>query len=306
MDNELTILVCSCDSYEDSWYPFFKLLKKYWQDCPYEIVLNTESKKFSYDGLNITCLQAFKDKTVPYGERLLFHLDKIKSKYVLLMLDDFFIRDYVNTERINNYLEVMNNNPDIATVTLCNGFEDDDYDDGVLSDCCLRPKYCNYKMNLQCGIWNREKFISFLRKNETPWDIERYGSIRCCHSDDKFYILKKEAIPPINYGKKEGLSWGIVRGKWVYDDIVPLFEENDISIDLNQRGFFDRDNYVNITVSNAQFDLKGIKSLGFHEWLGYQLFRVVRMIKMKLGLKYDEYYIAYKKRKWESKGEKNV
>ncbi len=306
MNNELTILVCSCDTYEDTWYPFFKLLKKFWQDCSYEVVLNTESKNFSYDGLNITCLQAFKDNTVPYGERLLFHLNHIKSKYILLMLDDFFIREYVNEEKINNYIDVMNNNPDIATVTLCNSFEDDDFDDGVICDCCLRPKYCNYKMSLQCGIWNREKLISYLRKNETPWDIERYGSIRCCRSDDKFYILKKDALLPINYGKKDGLTWGIVRGKWIYDDIVPLFKENDISIDLNERGFYDREKCVNITSSNDKNIINGIKSLGLCEWIEYQLFRIIRIMKKKMGFEYDEYYIAYKKRKWESKGEKNV
>ena len=36
---EVTILVNSCDLYEDTWYPFFKLLQLQWPECPYKVVL---------------------------------------------------------------------------------------------------------------------------------------------------------------------------------------------------------------------------------------------------------------------------
>ena len=39
------------DSYEDRWYPFFKLLTTYWPQCNYDILLNTETKDFDYPGL---------------------------------------------------------------------------------------------------------------------------------------------------------------------------------------------------------------------------------------------------------------
>ena len=50
MDNSVTILVSSCDLYEDAWYPFFKLLKIQWPECEqYRIVLNTETKTYNPD-----------------------------------------------------------------------------------------------------------------------------------------------------------------------------------------------------------------------------------------------------------------
>lgn len=53
--SDLTIVVCSCDKYEDLWYPYFEIFKKNWSDCKYPIVLNTESKNYYHDGLHIQC-----------------------------------------------------------------------------------------------------------------------------------------------------------------------------------------------------------------------------------------------------------
>jgi hypothetical protein len=73
-NNFCTIIVNSCDAYDDTWYPFFKLLKKYWPNCKFPIVLNTETKKFEYEGLDIKVInlpkkyQKRKDKNymMPY------------------------------------------------------------------------------------------------------------------------------------------------------------------------------------------------------------------------------------------------
>ena len=54
MSNEITVLVNSCDEYSEIWDVFFTLFKKYWPQCEYPIVLNTESKSYSFDGLDIT------------------------------------------------------------------------------------------------------------------------------------------------------------------------------------------------------------------------------------------------------------
>ena len=49
----VTILVNSCDNYDDLWLPFFTLLKKYWVPLNVRVILNTETKKFSLDGMSI-------------------------------------------------------------------------------------------------------------------------------------------------------------------------------------------------------------------------------------------------------------
>ena len=50
---DCTLLVNSCDAYSDLWEPFFKMLGVHWPDCPYPIVLNTESKAFKHVAFDV-------------------------------------------------------------------------------------------------------------------------------------------------------------------------------------------------------------------------------------------------------------
>lgn len=77
--NDCTILLCSCDAYSDCWEPFFKLLKKFGDNCPYRIQLNTESAKYDYDGFEIQCLQKYTNGQVSYGERMLATMPTLKE-----------------------------------------------------------------------------------------------------------------------------------------------------------------------------------------------------------------------------------
>lgn len=86
--NRVTLLVNSCDAYADLWQPFFTLLKRYFLPLPAEILLNTETKNFAFDGLNLRCVHS----TAPtYGERMTDALREVKTEYTLLLLDDFFL-----------------------------------------------------------------------------------------------------------------------------------------------------------------------------------------------------------------------
>ena len=108
MSNECTLLVNSCDNYSDTWTPFFKLLSKYWPDCPYKIVLNTESLSFKYNDLNINTFSFYKEgKSVSWGRRVIRHLKKIETEFVLIVLDDFFIRANVDQARIEECISWM-------------------------------------------------------------------------------------------------------------------------------------------------------------------------------------------------------
>lgn len=73
--NRVTLLVNSCDAYADLWQPFFTLLKRYFVPLPAEILLNTETKDFAFDGLNLRCVHS----TAPtYGERMTDALREVK------------------------------------------------------------------------------------------------------------------------------------------------------------------------------------------------------------------------------------
>lgn len=35
--NDVTVLVNSCDAYEDLWFPYFEFFRLNWPDCPYKL-----------------------------------------------------------------------------------------------------------------------------------------------------------------------------------------------------------------------------------------------------------------------------
>ena len=108
----LSVVVMSCDAYEDIHRSFYTK-RKIWGNCPYETYLITETKDSEYA------------KTIKtQGEwtaRLRQALEKIDTEYVLFMLDDFFIREYVDQERIDKVLNSFQS--DIATFNFERAFD---------------------------------------------------------------------------------------------------------------------------------------------------------------------------------------
>lgn len=293
---DCSVLVCSCDTYEDTWYPFFELFSKYWPVCPFAVVLNTETKKYRFKEEYIDSLQMH-NKNDSYSKRLLDYLKYINTDYVLIMLDDFFIRSEVDNKRIMELLEYMRENDDVAVISFDSVEDELNVDDGNLEGFLLRPRYGDYLFNLQSGIWNRKKLMSLLNENENPWELEIYGSMRCSQKKYRFYTLKDLSLTPINYGKRPGLTWGIVRGKWVYDDVEDLFKDNNISIDLSIRGNYYNDKKKTVLLNNSKISLRDrIERYGFGLFVKMQVFRVVRIIRKTLHLEYENDYFEYKRK----------
>lgn len=118
LENNCTMLVNSCDSYEDCWEAFFELLLIQWQDFNMKIVLNTETKNYSYKGLSIETMRLCR-KEMPWGKRLIETLKRIDTKYILFALDDFYLERPVRVEELRKCYGYMEQNPKIAYFPLC-------------------------------------------------------------------------------------------------------------------------------------------------------------------------------------------
>lgn len=237
MNNSVTILVNSCDSYEDCWYPFFKLLKKYWPERKFPIVLNTETKTFNYEDMKIktiNVLEKHKNKNISWSKRLKDVLKRIDSKYILFMLDDFFITDFVNNEKINQIINWMNKDKNIGVFSLypIEKNEYQDIQDNKYEDFVLRNKKGPYRFNCQIAIWDRKFLISCLRDFESPWDWELIGNRRSRRTNRKFYTLSTDAKLIFQYDFR---NIGVIRRKWLLPKTAELFEKENIDVDFSIR-----------------------------------------------------------------------
>ena len=192
---DYSILVLSCDKYEPCWTPFFTLLDKYWEGHP-SVYLVTESKKCEYcNTININ--------SDIWSRRFLGALREIESDYVLVMLDDFFIRDYVDIDRISDI--------EFTSDIICYNFELEYREPALrLNEWDIQKNNQVYLTSTQPSLWDRKKLITLIGDNMSPWEFE----LQVVDSPYDFYINNQNYIIDVGYRHQDlSVGWGITRGK---------------------------------------------------------------------------------------------
>lgn len=238
MKNDCTILVISTDVNSDLWNPYFKLLVKFWDNLKYKVILSTQSSKYNCDDLEIENINSHNN--VIWGQRVLECLDKISTEYVLLFLDDYFIKSEVKQTELDYYFKYMDNHKDVNCIylnTLINN-------SNSKTDCeklVELRKGERYSSNCQVGIWRKSKLAEIISPFENPWQLELFGGHRTIFFSGKYFCLSNEKFKPIDYCR-----YGLCKqGKLIkeeYDYLISNFEF--INCDILKRGFFDE----NLTV----------------------------------------------------------
>ncbi|MGC3977974.1 MAG: hypothetical protein QM751_06915 [Paludibacteraceae bacterium] len=235
MNDKYSILINSTDSYSDCWYPFFTLLKNIWKNIGVKIYLNCENKVFTFDGVDIYPIR--NQKSFTWSECLLNAIEQIKSPIILYMQDDYFVDSVVDSKSIDEFAELMIQNPEIKTIGLTKfgspaskAFYPDD------NRLKIVRQHAKYRISLQAGMWNKECLKSYLLSDENGWMFEIFGSGRARKKKDLFLTIssdsfKKDAV--INY-----MHTGIIKGKW-HKNIPDFFKSENIDIDFSIRGLID-------------------------------------------------------------------
>lgn len=213
----MKIVILSCDNYEQYWEPFFICLNKYYPNHP-DCYLVTETKTCKYcNTININ--------TSIWTDRFREALKQIPDDQVLVMLEDFFIRQLVNEQEIENAINIMKKDNNIA---VCN-FELQ-YRDGI------KTNYSNYDMqknnqmylnSCQPSLWNKEILIKRLSKSQTAWEWE----MSVINSVYKHLINNTgKYIIDIGYRHQSlETGWGVTRGK-LSQECIDFFKKENIKL----------------------------------------------------------------------------
>lgn len=297
LKKDLTILVCSCDAYEDLWMPFFTLLKRYWSPLDIDIILNTESKSFSMDGLDIQCVHSPNEKR--YGQRMLNALEHIKTEYVLLLLDDFFLRKPVCEEKIKQIISWLKADENIVYFN-CDILEAYvDYEVNKYPGFKRLPPASYYMLNMQPAIWRTDILKGFWRPDASPWEWETmYNLLALDHPQYKYYSAISTENVFLDYGYYKIGDWfGVCRGKWVIEDVKPLFEKENIDIDFSIRGIYNRGEPLARTPRTLSNTLKKCKLFckvrPVYELPLYIWFEICRLVKAVFKHPSDYTYVEH-------------
>lgn len=216
------ILVMSCDKNQDLFKPYNYFMEKYWKDHP-EIYYSTESVDNPYYKTIHSDLPIEK-----WTKRVVESVKQIDSENILLMVDDIFVRNQVNSELVNNLDQYIG-----GIVAGLNFEKSFDSLDIPLNDLVsVRNHKGKYKTSLMCQLWNKKALLDLFDKETTPWDFEE-------KNESKHYLFLISRYGNfLNWGYGERKWFGIRKGKWC-KECKELFDKENIEIDFSIRGFYE-------------------------------------------------------------------
>ena len=223
--NDCALLVLSCDPYADLWPPFFALFHRYWPDCPFKIYLGAGKSSVAPSSIHLLRSSADRD----WSQCTLDYLNALDQKYVLIMLDDFFLRRPVPTSEILQCLELAR----ILAATQLRliprpGPTDRLPTEFNIGSCAPGSPY---RLSTQAAIWDRVKLKNLLRVGESIWEFEHNANHRATQQPDGFFSVRRAVLP------YEGF-WGhhvIEKGKWLPHE-KRIFATLNIGCDFSKRG----------------------------------------------------------------------
>lgn len=244
MKNEdLALIVLSCDRFASLWPLFFNRLSKYFPQNFANIYLLTNFLSFEqHIDHNIEVFDVGED--ISWSSNLRKILDAIDEQNILIMMDDAPLAKCLDRRDLQNYYDLFQKkemnylNLKASPLPNCN------IEDAVGM---LRPK-TGYRAAVVPCLWKKSILLELLRDEESAWEFEINGSNR---SDDYpgFYSVRSPVII---------FDHIIIKGKIerrVYSKLTKLGEETGLmfpvmsiseSIFHNMRIFFSK--YLNLIV----------------------------------------------------------
>ena len=219
----MKIVVPSCDKCADLFDVFHHCIEKYYPNHP-EIIYITETIKNPY--YKTICKNYSLEKwTVKIREAL----KEIDDEQILIIVDDYFIRQPVDKKRIEYLSNQLKGN--IACFYFEKSYDENDEETNI-EGMKRRQHGSEYEVAISCGLWDRNKLIDVLYGEYNPWDVE----FRSDGRGYDYYINSGDYI--IDWGYVTWIPTGVFRGKWCRN-LIPFFEKEGIEIDYSKRGFFD-------------------------------------------------------------------
>lgn len=246
MTQAYSILVNSCDSYEDCWHPFFSLFAKYWPNYKGQIVLNTERKNWPFPGLNIKCAKVQLDtseRKLSWSECLLRALDHIDTPLVLYLQEDYFLERPVNSTLIDEFAELMVRDNSIKHIGLTHFGSQGPFEQTPDERLWKIGKRSAYRVSTQAALWQVETLRSYLRPEENAWMFEIFGTRRARHRTETFLTVNRDLYNPKATPIIQYMHTGIIKGKW-HPKIPALFEPHGIKADFEKRGFYKEEHWL--------------------------------------------------------------
>ena len=194
-NERMTLLINSCEKYSDLWSGHVKLLERNFPQESFDRILLTD-EKCSKDLGSVNIISAGSGTEMP--ERIKYVLPFIRSEYVLVTLDDYYLIEPVDVRRINALLDAMDSEK-IDYIRLFkrppSRIKIEGHDSLFLIDLNSKKDY-HYQVNLYPGIWRKSFLEKTLAGVSDAWNYElsltrtaRENNTKCAMTYGKEFVI---------------------------------------------------------------------------------------------------------------------
>lgn len=194
LNNKITCLIFSCDKFSDLWDANIKMFNQNWPDRDFDtyIVTDKETER-TIPGINIISAGC----EVEWSDRLAYAMTFVKTPYVFVTLDDYFLIKPVKSKTFEILVDLLESEkydymrlfPDPVRATK----------EEILGHKGIHriENAYEYSVNLYQGLWKREflKYCVRVPKNAWHFEVELRDSAiaynaRCVVSlNDEYKVL---------------------------------------------------------------------------------------------------------------------
>jgi len=227
MKNDITLLIIGYDPYIDVWNHYFTLLNKYWKDRP-KTLLATNTATPNYEGVRVVCAGA----DAEWSRKVQVALKEVDTKYVLLLLEDFYTTRPVDEKKLEGLVSIMEADG-IRYCKLLNQSPIRGKKYKGLKYLRVIPPQSEYAISLQPAIWEK----SFLAErvgteNYNAWKFE-FAQIKDnnCNVGKVDCLADKRNVLEITHA--------VVQSKYLRS-AIKTFKKQGYKIDLSERAQLSR------------------------------------------------------------------
>lgn len=229
MKEKYSFVFCTCDSYSDLWEPFFTLLQRYWPNFDYDVYFCTESTRFSFPGFKIHC-HLNEPQSSTWSQRLIDLLHIIPTENIIFMLDDFWIKEPVNTKRLHDLMERFDADKQMGHINLIHESASALQPSTQYPDLVMYPKRRPYRITTQASLYRKDYLLQILRAHESAWQFEVYGSKRSARLPQNPYIIANGSEPIFSYD-----HGGVIRrGNFIKEYVDHFIKDEGIVINSDR------------------------------------------------------------------------
>lgn len=134
-----------------------------------------------------------------WSDALIKFLNEVPDEVFCLMLEDYWVTRPVNVDAVRMLHDYMLQFRNVLKMDLCAdrlyAMNMQDYDTCGYLDLVKSHHQSPYHMSLMTGLWRKELLLRFLKPEESPWDIEIFGTPRVGQVGDDVLVLGTRQWP---------------------------------------------------------------------------------------------------------------